>query len=144
MEFKKYLIEEQENIKIIKDLQIENYFNVCNEIFDKSSNIKIIQNNKDFFSTTFIVDNVEFNVLIKIKNTKANILFFPIDDDLDIFELKKSKKYSGKIFASVFESVKIMLEKNQNVNEIVFVAENKQLEKLYNMMKSIISKIFIG
>jgi hypothetical protein len=37
-----------------------------------------------------------------------------------------------------------MLEKNQNVNEIVFVAENKQLEKLYNMMKSIISKIFIG
>jgi hypothetical protein len=49
MEFKKYLIEEQENIKIIKDLQIENYFNVCNEIFDKSSIIKIIQNNKDFF-----------------------------------------------------------------------------------------------
>lgn len=142
MRLTNYLNEESDNNIIIRDIQIENYFISCSEMFDSESEVTIIKNDSDLFTSKFYINNIEFNFLAKIKENRANIIFFPIDNNDDIFDVRNDKKYAGSIFASVLQSTKIMLNKKTNINEIIFVAENKQLEKLYNKMNFIILKYF--
>jgi len=139
MKFKKY-INEDEYIHILTDWGVNNYFDNILESLDKETPIKITDNTSKYFTTTFSVNDIKYVFASKIIDDVAIVMFHPVDMELDLFKERKDKKYIGSVFANIFKSLKMML--NDNIIEIAFTAEYKELEKLYKIMNPTILKRF--
>lgn len=139
--FNEYLLE-QFYIDTLTNWQLIDYSNTCNEVFDSPSKIEIIQNQSNTFNTKFEVNGSLYMFMSEITDNSSNVLFYPLDGDFDLFRERKDSMYVGKVFASVLQSVKLMLDNNKNITILMFVAENKKLENIYKLIKPVISKRF--
>jgi len=135
----KYLNEE-EIIENHIDWKIIDYFNRQFEAFDKPSNIQDIQSSSDLFSCSFTIEGTKYIFTAKIVDNTAIILFNPVGKDP--FKERKNPHYVGRVFASLFESIKILLSKNKNIEKIGFNAETNNLNSLYKKMIPYILKQF--
>ena len=138
MRFKQYI----DDSDILREFQINNYFNKFNEVFNFKTDINVIDKHKDHFSCNFEIDNVRYNYQSKIiEDTTAIIVFFPVKM-LDMFDEVKSGRYSGKIFSMVLECTKYLINEYKDLNKIGFTLENNKLESLYDRMNKYILKKF--
>ena len=124
-------------------------FESLNEIFDKDVKITDGKPNKSEFKTHFNIDGIEYTFEAKLVNTKNTdyngmdiwSIYFYSDFGPDMFMSKGNKKYVGEVFAGVFRSLE-KLNKNKNVDGIIFSTEDAKLRSLYKRMAFWVSKRF--
>ena len=137
MRFNDYLTRDEERYVYITE-----YFLNVIESFDKPSSVKVTKDTPSFFETAFSVNDKKYSFMADIRDKLAVVIFFPIDDELDLFKERKDKMYVGRVFASIFLSVEKLIHANSTIDEIGFVAEYKGLESLYKLMEPHILRKF--
>ena len=133
-------------MKFINFLQFPENYQILNrllqcETFDSKMNINVSGNCK-YFLTFFYANGIKYNFIgIELSKGMINIQFYPVDGNMNLFQLRKSDKNVLVVFAGIFQSIELLLKKC-DVNSLIFTADNKKLGKLYNRMIPYIEKRF--
>jgi len=138
----KYHITESSYIHHLTDWSLIDHISSILESFNKPADVNTIENTSKSFKTEFTVNDKIYIYHSKIIDELAILLFYPVDGEIDLFKERKDKAYIGKVFASIFVSIRMMLKVNKQLNTIGFIADNKSLEILYDIMNNIIVKRF--
>lgn len=102
------------------------------EIFNTKLNVKEKSTSMFDFETEFFIDGSKYNFIgYKLKEDTWSIGYTKNSD----FEFKKwdSKRFVGDVFTGVFESLRMLIEKHDEIKLFVFKTEreNKHLIKFY-------------
>ena len=135
-------IDQYQIVNSITNWDVIDYFDRQDEAFNNPSNIKVTQSTNDMFSCAFVINDVKYIVICKINKQLAIVLFHPLDGDDDLFKERNNPYYVGRIFASLFQSIKELLNRYPHITKIGFNAETTNLDRLYNTMMPYILKRF--
>lgn len=136
------ILTEQQHIHYLASWSAIRYIDGILESLNKPSVVTVLQNNSNTFTSTFMVNDIKYLFRADIFNTFVIVSFHPLDMEVDIYKERKDGTYSGRVFASVFRSLDVLIKHNPQIIEIGFTADYKKLEPLYRLMEPVILKKF--
>lgn len=119
--------------------------NLILEIFNTQLKIKEVKNTVFDFETEFFIDEHKYNFIgYKLKYDLWSVGYTK-NNDFDFIKLD-SKRFVGDIFTGVFESLRMLIKKHDEIKFFAFKTElsNKHLIKFYtsSIFKKYLTKHF--
>jgi len=133
---------EYQNIHCLTDWGVNEHFDSIDESFNRPASVKIMKQSSDYFETEFVIKDIKYRFIARFYDKSATIIFHPLDGETDLFKQRKDDMYVGTVFASIFKSLKKMIQHNPHIIEIAFIADYPKLEDLYQLMNPTILKRF--